>query len=626
MEALREAIRLEEEVGNTHAAWYDYRTLAEAMAPIDARGALDVLNRYVRMSDTIHAQQLKELMSQANAEFHNDELQEANVESRRLNRIIFVTSLVIFLLLAAVIASLLFAFRQKKRTADTLRRLTEARETFFTNVTHEFRTPLTVVLGIGREFKDTPPTDVERLRETGEMIERQGIQLLTLVNQMLDISKVQSTIGEYPMQQGDIAAVVGMSIETMRVAGLQKGVEVTFETDEGGIFANFVPEYVEKVVNNLVGNALKFTPEGGRVRTTLHRVGDQVELTVEDTGRGIDPEDLPHIFEPFYRADDTEATGSGVGLALVKQIMDAVKGQIHVTSEPGRGTTFRVTAPVGTQSSEVAYRSTPSLLPEDAPSLLIVEDSTDVARYLGHLLETRYKLHFASDGSQGLKMAHKLMPDLIITDIMMPNTDGLQLCHSIREDATINHIPIIVITAKVTDDDRLKGLQEGVDAYLCKPFNEQELYVRIQKLLELRHLMQEKFANSQPVPSEITHTEQASFPAHSASFIEKFNTALTHQLTLGNSDVESIATELHISPSQLRRKMNAVTGMSPKRYIMRQRLEQAHEEIILYPERKLSVIAEHYGFYDLSHFTRLYKEAYGVTPGRNRAEDEGTTL
>ena len=664
VEALREAIRLEEEVGNTHAAWYDYRTLAEAMAPIDARGALDVLNRYVRMSDTIHAQQLKELMSQANAEFHNDELQEANVESRRMNRIIFWTSLIVFNLLAMVIASLLFAFRQKKRTADTLRRLTEARESFFTNVTHEFRTPLTVILGLGKELQNTPPADTKRLQEAGEIIERQGTRLLTLVNQMLDISKVKSAMGKQPQQYGDIAAVATMVMETLREAGRQKGVEVTFDTDEGGIQANFVPDYADKIITNLVGNAVKFTPEGGSVHAALHRVGEQLELTVEDTGCGIAADALPHIFEPFYRADNAEATGSGVGLALVKQIVDAEHGDIQVTSEVGKGTKVKVlwnpgkhpAASLTTReepedlsgkassdavSAPTTYENTPTTSePAESetalPTLLIVEDSPDVARYMGHLLEGQYELHFATNGQQGLLMARELLPDLIITDVMMPYTDGLQLCRSIRADELTSHIPIIVVTAKATEADRVRGLQEGADAYLYKPFNEQELYVRIQKLLETRRMIQEKYAKLSDMnrkPSQNTPLDEkssaaeaafepSSFSQHSTSFVRQFEEVFQRQLATGNADVESIAAELCISTSQLRRKMNVITGMSPKKYIMRMRLEQAHKEIQQFPNKKLSVIAERCGFYDLPHFIRIYKEAYGITPGRERQDDE----
>lgn len=664
VEALREAIRLEEEVGNTHAAWYDYRTLAEAMAPIDAQGALDVLNRYVRMSDTIHAQQLKELMSQANAEFHNDELQEANVESRRMNRIFFWTALIVFVLLATVIASLLFAFRQKKRTADTLRHLTEARESFFTNVTHEFRTPLTIILGLGKELKQTPITDFHRLHEAGEMIERQGNRLLTLVNQMLDISKVKSAMGEQPQQYGDIAAVATMIIETLREAGRQKGVELTFDTDEGGILVNFVPDYVDKIITNLVGNAVKFTPEGGSVHAALHSVGDQLELTVEDTGCGIAADALPHIFEPFYRADDVQATGSGVGLALVKQIVDAEHGNIQVTSEVGKGTKVKVlwSPDRNPAASPAAWKkpedlsgkgsSAAEVVPADfsettfssdtaqgealLPVILIVEDSPDVARYMGHLLEGQYELHFATDGQQGVQMARELLPDLIITDVMMPHTDGLQLCRNIRADELTNHIPIIVVTAKATEEARVRGLQEGADAYLYKPFNEQELYVRIQKLLELRRMMQEKYArlsDQSPAPGQDTPLieepsatdaalETSSFSVSSTSFVRRFEEVFKRQLATGNADVESIAAELCISTSQLRRKMNVITGMSPKKYIMRMQLEQAHKEILQYPNKKLSVIAEHCGFYDLPHFIRLYKEAYGITPGRERLDSD----
>ena len=778
VEALREAIRLEEEVGNTHAAWNDLRTLSEAMTPIDPRGAVDVLKRYVHMSDSIHNEQLKALMSQANAEFHNDELQAANDKVRRMNRIILWTAVAVLLLLAAVIVSLTFAFRQKRRTAQTLERMTAAREAFFTNVTHEFRTPLTVILGIGRELKQVESSkfNVEssklkvessksfdptgtfnsqlstfNLQAMGEAIERQGSRLLTLVNQLLDISKVTSAIGTPQQTQGDVAAYVGMVVEAQREVARQKGISIDYATDPDGITATFASDYVEKVVGNLLSNAVKFTPEGGHVDIGLHLRGKMLELTVTDTGPGIPAADLPHIFEPFYRAGNANEQGSGVGLALVKQIVESLHGEIEVKSEVGEGTTFTVKLPKTPQtprSQQPQPQQTPSqqthplaspcegkthplappcegkthpLAPpceggerllltaegqtasqvhsaplphregqgggsvgagpvgggpepaESSPSLLIVEDNPDVAHLIAHQLEGRYTIHFAADGDEGIGQARMLVPDLIITDLMMPHTDGLELCRILRADPTTNHIPIIVITAKATEQDRIQGLQAGADAYLYKPFNAEELNVRIEKLLEQRRMLQEKYiGTTQKTPSDplsvppkggewspassdtqigprLHTTEEeddlhqtaekitafqihatlplegerggglglsGSFPftSHSAEFIDRVRDAILRQMSQGNMDVDSIAAELCLSPSQLRRKMNAITGMPPKKFIMKVRMDAANEMMRQHPDMKLSDIAEKCGFYDLSHFIRLYKEAYGTTP------------
>jgi len=634
VEVLREAIRLEEEVGNTHAAWYDYRTLAEAMAPIDPHGALDVLNKYVRMSDSIHSEQLKELMSQANAEFHNDELQEANAESRRLNRIIFFTSLAIVLLLVTAIASLWFAFRQKQRSTALLHRFVQARESFFTNVTHEFRTPLTVILGISRELQDYPPRGQNKdlnINEIGEAVERQGMRLLTLVNQLLDISKVKSAIGTPEQTEGDLATYVGMVVEAQREVARQKNITIDFETEPEGIPASFAPDYVEKVVGNLLANAIKFSPAGGRVGLCLQLRQKQVLLKVVDTGRGIPAEDLSHIFEPFYQAKGTDGQGSGVGLTLVRQIVDALHGEIEVSSEVGRGTTFMVRLPYRpgkiqpkpTTEAGQAPLPTPDGKEGRGGKLLIVEDNIDTARLIGRQLGGRYTIHYAVDGEEGIELARTLMPDIIITDLMMPKTDGLQLCRTLRNDPATNHIPLIVITAKATEEDRVRGFQAGADAYLYKPFNAEELNVRIERLLAMRDLLRKKYggANAEetaaPLQTEAGAAGQQALPPftdQSTDFMQRVHDAVIQSMPGGTCTVENIAEKLYISPSQLRRKMITLTGLPPKKYIMKVRMDVAHELLHNHPDMKIASIAEQCGFYDLSHFIRFYKETYGTTP------------
>ena len=594
-EVLRRAIALEMEVGNTHAAMYDYRTLSEALEPDDPHAALAAIRRYTQLSDSLHSEQLKELMSRADAELHNDELQEANEQSRRMNRIVVTTSLVFTLLLVALAASLWWAFRQKRRTAEALQRLTVARESFFTHVTHEFRTPLTVILGIAKEEKN-------------EVLERQALQLLDLVNQLLDISKVKSAIGEQPQTRDNVAAYVGMVVESCREMARQKGVEVAFESDEGGIETSFVADYWQKMVSNLLSNAIKFTPEGGTVCVSLHRHNEQLELTVADTGCGIAAKDLPHIFDPFYRADDSAVPGSGIGLALVRQIVDAIGAKVEVKSRVGEGTSITVKWNPATSSSLQGG------LPKGVGGsvVLIVEDNRDVANLIGRQLSDHYDIHFAADGEEGIEQARQLVPDLIITDLMMPHTDGLALCRAIREDDVTNHIPIIVITAKITEDDRIRGLKAGADAYLTKPFNAEVLKIRVEKLLEQRKMLYEKWGKDASVAPTVAVASTA-FLASSEQFIEKMRQVVLQLMPQGECDVERVASEMCMSSSQLRRKLNAVTGQSPKKYIQEIQLEKACQ-LLQNPERTLAEVAESCGFYDLSHFVRVFRQTYGVTP------------
>ena len=646
-EALREVIRLNEEIGNTNAVCNAHRTLAEALEPIDTKEALDVMKRYVHMSDTIHAQQLKELMSQANAEFHNNELQEANAQSRRMNIILFVSSIIVMLMLASIIASLLFAFRQKKKLADALQKLTEVRESFFTNVTHEFRTPLTIILGYGKEIASLTAGQLqsEELNTMGKAIEQQGTRMLMLVNQLLDISKVKSAIGPQEQTEGDIATEVGMMVEAQREVGRQKGVSIHFETDTNGIPARYTPDYLKKVVSNLLSNAIKFTPQGGHVDVRLHAFNKELVMSVADTGCGIAESDIPHIFEPFYQTTESGGQGTGVGLALVHQIVEALDGKIEVESQQGIGTTFTIHLPLHAASKKPAPLPSAETAPDDGtPSaeaagscILIVEDNRDVARLIGHQLRGSYNIRYAADGEEGIKHARAIIPDLIITDLMMPKVDGLELCRTLRNDPATSHIPIIAITAKASEADRVRGLQEGVDAYLCKPYDAEELNIRVEKLLEMRRLLREKYnvftviRDDAAMPDEeqkkveealpTAHAEAGaeqdepqSFTMYSETFIQKVNEAIIRTMPQRNSTVETIAQELCITPSQLRRKMNAITGMAPKKYIMKTRLEYARDMLHRNPGIKLVEIADHCGFSDLPHFIRLYKEAYGITP------------
>lgn len=696
-EALEEAVALERQIGNIMGECYDMKAIAEALEPIDPRGAMRALRRYSTMADSIHTAQLHEALSQANASFRNDELQEQNAQERRTKRIILFGSLALVLMLAAIAAALWWASRQKSRANRALRQLQVARDNFFTNVTHEFRTPLTVILGMSQELQKAQPATAPPV--AGALIERQGNQLLNLVNQLLDISKVSSAIGQQPTRTADLAAYVAMNVESLRELARQKGVRISYEATERPLVTDFVPDYMQKILSNLLTNAVKYTPEGGEVAVRLERQKSRILLSVADTGCGIAPVHLPHIFEPFYQTDPEAGTGTGVGLALVKQITEALQGKIDVTSTPGEGTKFEVSLPMRKRSgmdgkdgmngenghngpfiasaASPASPSSPSSpvspVSPSAPStpaapatpatplpssILVVEDNADVAYYIGSLLQSRYKVSIATDGALGLAMARELMPDLIVTDLMMPHTDGLELCRQIRADELTNHIPVIVITAKATDDDRLRGLEAGADAYLFKPFNADELYIRVEKLLEQRRLLHAKYAriatleteepmaqteaetvsgtatgtatgtpSGSETPSGTAETAQVAEAVSSQrrqaeeQFLRKVKALVLQLMPDGNADIDHVASELCMSPSQFRRKLGAITGTTPAQYILHLRLEQSRVLLTEHSEWPIIEVAECCGFSDQPNFTRVFRRVYGITPGAARQED-----
>ncbi len=626
VEALREAIYWESEVGNAQAVCYDYRTLYEALEPIDAREALAALKRYTVMVDSLHFLQLKELTTKANAELHNDELQQENQHRQEMMRYIIYASIAVGVLLLVIILSLLYAFNQKRRTAEALRMLAEARESFFTNVTHEFRTPLTVILGFGRELRDGTVAE-NRLREAGDMIVRQGERLLSLVNQLLDISKIKSNIVNTPAEYGDLSSFVNMIVESLREVARQKNISIDYNTDDNGIKTGYIPDFIEKISSNLINNAIKFTPDGGHIYVELHRMGDVLELKVRDNGCGISSEDLPHIFETFYTARYKEGTGSGVGLALVHQIVEAMHGTIDVESEENQGSTFtvrwKVSAPVTTvmsikpdrRTNQVKYIS-PLHSDSHNVSILVVEDNKDVSRYIGTLLEDRYDVFYAADGLQGLALARDIMPDIIITDLMMPKMDGLELCKAIRADINTDHIPIIVVTAKASEEDKIRGLKAGADTYLIKPFNSEELLVCVSNLIKQRDAFRRKYRLHAGDFADDTDISLVSSVEQSKQFMDNLQAAVI-KLLPDNCNAETLAQEMFMSLRSLQRKMLVVAGTTPKKYIMDVRITLAKKMIDEQPSRTLEDIATACGFHDASHLVRNYRNTFGSNPRKH---------
>ena len=624
-------IKSKEHLAGIHDMYYrlyerqgDYRKALEnhvaASALRDSVVGMEKVNRIQNVSLNVERRQQLEQMGRARQE----------LESERTAKLgILYAGILLIVLLLLIVAFLYYSGRMKRRNHRLLKKMSQLRENFFTNITHEFRTPLSVILGLSRDMAQDKEASGP-IRERACTIERQGNSLLQLINQLLDISKVKSAVGDPDWCHGDIAVQVGMIVESYRDYARSRGIDLQFIA-KGDTKVDFVPDYVNKILNNLLSNALKFTPQYGRVSVSLWRDGGCLLLDVADTGKGILPESVAHIFEPFYQAEsETAHLGTGVGLALVKQIVDAVGGTITVESVLDKGTTFRLSIPVShgkKQYADVGPNETVNtpLLPEhsavpddsaasdnDSRRLLIIEDNGDVAAYIGSQLADRYAIYYASDGLGGLEKAKQLVPDLIITDLMMPGMSGLDVCRQVRGDAVINHVPIIIVTAKISEVDRVEGLKAGADAYLTKPFNSEELRTRVAKLMEQRCLLREKYSQEPGDEEDTTSQDHVN---------RRFLLTVTDHIYLlindgQNVDVTQLASRMCMSNSQFYRKMTALTGQSPAAYIQRIKIKKAKLLLDKNPRMSFKEVSELCGFSDYSTFIRAFKAICGVTPSQ----------
>ena len=550
------------------------------------------------------------------------------LEEERTTRYIgYIILGIVLFSLAGILAMVLYTNRLRQRNHRALKRMSALRENFFTNITHEFRTPLTVILGLSHELQTS---DKEEVKTKAQTIERQGSGLLMLINQLLDISKIKSAVGNPDWKNGNIIAYLTMVVESYHSYARSRNIDLQF-FPKGEVFMDFVPNYVVKVMNNLLSNAFKFTPEYGKVNVSAWCENQQLFVDVSDTGKGMSKEVVSHIFEPFYQDEnDIQNIGTGVGLALVKQIMNAVDGEITVESIVGKGTTFHVSMPIRNRykqqiapNAEVNAPLLPEITETPADSddkdndcrLLIIEDNHDIATYIGSLFTDQYAIFYAENGKEGLEKTLDLIPDLIITDLMMPGMDGLEVCRQVRGNEIINHIPIIVVTAKITEEERIKGIEAGADAYLSKPFNTEELRTRVEKLLAGRKLLQEKFAK---MSVELKKEEEEGIePPKEADlrFLTKVTSVVYMQLSKNkDADVSVIASYMCMSPRQFHRKINALTGYSPSIYIQRLKIRKACNILDKDPKISFMEVADLCGFDAYPNFVRAFKNVCGVTP------------
>lgn len=537
----------------------------------------------------------------------------------------------------------------------TLRNLDNLKSQFFANISHEFRTPLTLILG---QIESVMSSDIST-KEKGKLqvANRNARRLLTLINQLLDLSKLEAGSMKLKAEKQNIVLFLKNIFYSFESLAESKKINLKLESQSENISLCFDPDKMEKIICNLISNALKFTLENGEIMLSINNLPYGIEIKIKDTGIGIPEDRIPHIFDRFYQVDNSitrEYEGTGIGLALAKELIKLHKGEITVNSKEKEGTEFTITLPFGDLSKyenatsglsssnseqenimndiEISQQE---LIPDNHSKksgiqnqksqtaaksiqhqeiILVVEDNPDVQTYIREQLEREYTVIQAKNGEEGIANAQKEIPDLIITDVMMPKMDGYQFSKAIRIDEKTSHIPIIMLTAKAGLDDKIQGLETGVDDFLTKPFSAKELKVRIKNLIYQRKQLRKKFSTSTIIkPLEVTASSVDQL------FLDKIIKTIETNFEDEKFSVDKLADKMNMSISQLNRKLNALIDQPPGQLIRSFRLQYA-ADLLRQNTGTVAEICYKVGFNDQAYFSRAFKKQFGVPPSEFKSQ------
>lgn len=571
-------------------------------------------------------------------------------------RIYLLVLLVFVVLLIAVCAAAIYAFitrtrinQQLKASMDEQNRMTTEMEEmtqtqlqFFTNVSHELRTPLTLIAGPTEQLLEDPAVHGVQ-RTMLEMVQRNTRILIQLVGEILDFRKVQNNKAELHLNRFYLQHELTTWTEDFRTVAARRG--ITIRVDVSGVEDDAVliadRDKMEHMYFNIMSNALKYTPDGGCITTTLLHHDHCYTLRIADTGKGIPTEELPHLFERFYQAKGAIG-GTGIGLSLVKAYIDMHRGSVHAESVEGKGTTFVIElpdsqpgydptkdAPAATQAEKGLvddnYIATDTTAQEAAeritnaedfdaerPLVLIIDDNNGMRAYLRSILQDKYNVSEATNGEQGLKKARREVPKLVVCDVMMPVMDGLEFTKRLKEDTATSHIPVVLLTARSLSEQRKEGYDTGADSYITKPFSGQVLLSRIENLLRSRIMLRSVFAGDKRETEEEEKLNEAD-----KTFVGRLRTAI--QENLGDSDfsVERLGEEIGLSRVQIYRKVKALTGQTPVELLRKARLTKARQ-LLEKTEKSVSEIAYEVGFTSPSYFNKCFKDEFDINPSSLR--------
>lgn len=536
---------------------------------------------------------------------------------------------------------------KQKAMTEEMERMTQTQLQFFTNVSHELRTPLTLIAGPAEQLLEDGTIRGQH-RSMLQMIQRNTRILIQLVGEILDFRKVQNNKATLRLNRFALSDELSTWAEDFRAAAARRKITIivaascpadtsTANADGSMIIAD--RDKIEHVYFNLMSNALKYTPEGGSITTTVEHAAQHFTITVSDTGKGIDPKELPHLFERFYQAQGSIG-GTGIGLSLVKAYVDLHHGTIDAQSEPGKGTSFIVTLPdtqegydpandvqaaprvedknliddnyvsVDIDANAAADRITNAEdFDSERPLVLIIDDNNGMRAYLRSILKDKYNVSEAADGKQGLEKACREVPKLVICDVMMPVMDGLEFTRQLKQNMATSHIPVILLTARSLSEQREEGYGTGADSYLTKPFSGSVLLARVDNLLRSRTMLRSLFSGDK---KEEAAEEQLG--SRDQTFINRLRDSIRQNMGDSDFTVERLGEEVGLSRVQLYRKVKALTGQTPVDLLKKARLERARL-LVEKTDKSISEIAYEVGFTAPSYFNKCFKDEFGVSPG-----------
>ena len=582
------------------------------------------------------------LVTKANANVLLMQNEEMNKQTARLNalhgkvdtylvqynhqKMYIVLFSIILLLLIGIMVYIYRTILMKRRIEEEANK---AKLQFFTNISHELRTPLTLIADPVNYIIHDDNLNSQQ-RSMLQIVQRNVLVLIQLVSEILDFRKVQNGKMELRLSDFNLAESMKQWIMLFSVSAQKKHITISMDAPDT-IMLRADQDKIERICYNLLSNALKYTSEGGEISLMAKEEGGRVMISVADNGCGISSDELPYIFDRFYQAKNA-GRGTGIGLAIVKAFTELHHGEVSATSIEGKGSTFTIHIPVR-QKGEVTNQPTekieqlvePSSAEEvpnqarhideliqpyqtDKPEVLIIDDNIDIRTYLRSVLSEKYNVSEAADGKVGLELARKIVPDIVLSDIMMPVMDGLAFCQQLKTDKAISHIPVILLTARSLDEQRAEGYEHGADAYLSKPFSLRLLLSRIDNLIESRKKLNQTWSKGVE-DDEIGNISNEI----DKSFLKQLRKIIQENLANSDLSVEQIGDEIGLSRVQLYRKVKALTGYSPVEIVRKARLTRARH-LLQTTERTVSEVAYAVGFSTPSYFSKCYKDEFGENP------------
>ena len=582
------------------------------------------------------------LVTKANANVLLMQNEEMNKQTARLNalhgkvdtylvqynhqKMYIVLFSIILLLLIGIMVYIYRTILMKRRIEEEANK---AKLQFFTNISHELRTPLTLIADPVNYIIHDDNLNSQQ-RSMLQIVQRNVLVLTQLVSEILDFRKVQNGKMELRLSDFNLAESMKQWIKLFSASAQKKHITISMDAPDT-IMLRADQDKIERICYNLLSNALKYTSEGGEITLTAKEENGCVMISVADNGCGISSDELPYIFDRFYQAKNA-GRGTGIGLAIVKAFTELHHGEVSATSIEGKGSTFTIHIPVR-QKGEVTNQPTekieqlvePSSAEEvpnqarhideliqpyqtDKPEVLIIDDNIDIRTYLRSVLSEKYNVSEAADGKVGLELARKIVPDIVLSDIMMPVMDGLAFCQQLKTDKAISHIPVILLTARSLDEQRAEGYEHGADAYLSKPFSLRLLLSRIDNLIESRKKLNQTWSKGVE-DDEIGNISNEI----DKSFLKQLRKIIQENLANSDLSVEQIGDEIGLSRVQLYRKVKALTGYSPVEIVRKARLTRARH-LLQTTERTVSEVAYAVGFSTPSYFSKCYKDEFGENP------------